>query len=85
MTDHRLQIREFLSRFFRLGELKDDDDIFALAFVNSLFAMQLILWVEKEFGVSVGDKDLRLSNFNSVTSINAFVARKAATIATAEG
>ncbi len=82
MSDDKLQIRTFFSRFVRVANLKDDDDIFALGLVNSLFAMQLILWVESEFRLEVGDGDLRLSNFNTVDAIAGFIARRRAVPAT---
>ena len=69
-------VRNFFSRFFRTEKLGNDDDIFAGGYVNSLFAMQLIAWLENEFGVVVVDSDLQISNFNSVSSIVAFVERK---------
>lgn len=78
MIDYTIPIRDFFSRFFRVDEVGGDDDIFARALVNSLFAMQLILWIESEFGVEVGDEDLRLANFNSVNAIAAFITRKVA-------
>lgn len=78
MSDNKTKIKEFLARFFRNHELKDDEDIFALGFVNSLLAIQLVNFVEKEFGVSVGDEDLDLDNFRSVNNINALVERKTA-------
>jgi len=53
-----------------------DEDIFSLGFVNSLLAMQLVAFVEKEFGVAVGDEDLDLDNFRTINSIAALVARK---------
>ncbi|HKQ08673.1 MAG TPA: acyl carrier protein [Blastocatellia bacterium] len=74
--DNKARIKEFLARFFRVAELRDQDDIFALGFVNSLFAMQLVMFIESEFGVGVEDEDLEIANFNTVDHINAFVARK---------
>ena len=40
MFDDRIRspIREFMSRSFQGRKLRDDDDIFALGFGNSLFA-----------------------------------------------
>ena len=76
MDDTKEKIRQFFSQFFRARDLQDGDDIFALGFVNSLFAMQLVMWVEREFNVKVEDDDLELSNFNSVNAVAAFVARK---------
>ena len=70
------RIRDFLSRYVRNHQLSDDDDIFALGFVNSMMAMQLVLFVEKEFGVTVEDEDLDLINFRSVSAIANLVERK---------
>ena len=38
--------------------------------------MQLVAFVEKEFGVAVGDEDLDLDNFRTINAIAALVARK---------
>ena len=76
MDDSKIKIKGFLSRFFQTAELKENDDIFALGFVNSLFAMELITWVEKEFGIQVEDEDLDIENFNTIVAIAELVARK---------
>jgi methoxymalonate biosynthesis acyl carrier protein len=76
MDETQTKIKEFLSRFFKNHDLKPDEDIFALGFVNSLLAMQLVAFVEKEFGVAVGDEDLDLDNFRTINSIASLVARK---------
>ena len=76
MEENKTQIRAFLSRFFRAETIKDEDDFFALGFVNSLFALQLVMWVEKEFAVSIEDEDLDIQNFNTINSIAGLVERK---------
>ena len=76
MDDTRLKIKEFLSRFFKSHDLQPGEDIFALGFVNSLLAMQLVAFVEKEFGIAVEDADLDLDNFRSIDAIATLVARK---------
>ena len=76
MDQTQLKIKEFLSRFFKNHDLQPDEDIFALGFVNSLLAMQLVAFVEKEFGVRVEDADLDLDNFRTMSSIASLVARK---------
>ena len=68
--------RAFLFRFVRTQALPDNEDFFAAGMVNSLFAMQLVLFVEKEFGVKVTNEDLDLKNFRTVEAISGFVARK---------
>jgi acyl carrier protein len=70
------KIKQFLSRFFKSHDLKPEEDIFALGFVNSLLAMQLVAFVEKEFGIKVEDQDLDLDNFRSIGAISRLVAKK---------
>ncbi len=76
MEEIKVKVRTFLSRFFRKRELADNDDIFSLGFVNSLFAMQLVMFLEKEFGLRVENKDLDMSNFGSIQAITDFVTSK---------
>jgi methoxymalonate biosynthesis acyl carrier protein len=76
MDQTQTKIKEFLSRFFKSHDLQPDEDIFALGFVNSLLAMQLVAFVEKEFGVQVADEDLDLDNFRSINAISGLVSRK---------
>jgi methoxymalonate biosynthesis acyl carrier protein len=76
MNEAQARIKTFLSRFFRQHDLQPDEDIFALGFVNSLLAMQLVNFVEKEFGVTIEDEDLDLANFRTLASIDALVERK---------
>lgn len=76
MDQTQTKIKEFLSRFFKSHDLQPDEDIFALGFVNSLLAMQLVAFVEKEFGVRVEDEDLDLDNFRSINAISNLVSRK---------
>lgn len=76
MADRREQIRDFLGDFIREDDLDDGDDFFELGFVDSMFAMQLVLFVEKTFGIDVENEDLDLDNFRSVEAIDAFVGRK---------
>jgi acyl carrier protein len=70
------KIKAFLSQFFRNRELDDDSNIFALGFVNSLLAMQLVMFVEKEFDITIENEDLDLENFSSVNAIINLVERK---------
>jgi acyl carrier protein len=75
-TQTKTEIRQFLSRSFRNYELKDDEDIFALGFVNSLFAMQLVLFVEQKFHIAVKNTDLELDNFRTINALANLIKRK---------
>lgn len=74
--DTKTRIRDFIGPRWP-GELRDDDDIFAAGLVNSLFAMQLVVFVEKEFEIQIGNEDLERDNFRTVDSIARLVDRHA--------
>lgn len=76
MESNKEKIREFIGRHFRGHQLGDDEDIFASGFVNSMFAMQLVQFVEQGFGIEVENEDLEIDNFRSVNAIAALVDRK---------
>ncbi len=75
-SDIENTLREFLSRFIRNHELKDDEDIFAAGFVNSMFAMQLVQFIEHRFCFAIESEDLELDNFRSVEAMTRFIERK---------
>ena len=77
-TSTKDKIRTFLRDKTKHPDLADAEDYFQAGFVNSLFAMQLVLFVEKEFQLRIGDDDLVLENFNSINAISALVALKQA-------
>lgn len=54
----------------------DEEDIFASGMANSLFSVQLVAFVENEFGIAVEDDELDPANFRSTDAITAFVAGK---------
>tara|TARA_R110002050_G_scaffold62083_1_gene136794 strand:+ start:937 stop:1191 length:255 start_codon:yes stop_codon:yes gene_type:complete len=60
------QVHDFVAKFLQGAEFDDDDDIFALGLVNSLMAMQLVLFLEKEFAVKFAKAELKLDNFRTV-------------------
>lgn len=66
------KLKLFLSKFFgkkNVESLGDDDDFFSLGFVNSLFAMQLITFMETEFDVTIDVAELNMDNFNTLNKI----------------
>jgi methoxymalonate biosynthesis acyl carrier protein len=75
-NDIRQKTKAFMAVHFKNYDLQDDDDIFSLGFVNSLFAMQLVMFVEKEFDLKVHDDDLDIDNFRTVNALLDLVNRK---------
>jgi acyl carrier protein len=70
--------RQYLGKFFNGQHLNDNDDIFATGVVNSLFAMQLVMFIEKEFSIEINNNDLDLNNFKSIDAVSTLVASKSA-------
>lgn len=73
------QVREFLGQFIDITGIDDDHNLFASGMVNSMFAMQLVLFVEKEFGIQVANEDLDFENFKSLNAIVGFIENKLGT------
>lgn len=66
-------IRSFLKKFIGEHEVNDDDNIFDKGFVNSLFAMQLVSFIESEYDIALSNEDLDITNFSSINAIEALV------------
>ena len=68
--------KRFLLKALRKQDIEDHEDVFAVGSLNSLFAMQLILFLEKEFEFRVESRDLNLDHFRTLNSISQFVTDK---------
>jgi methoxymalonate biosynthesis acyl carrier protein len=55
-----------------------NDDYFALGLANSLFALELVTFVERHFSITVDVTDLKLDNFRTIARTAEFVRRKLA-------
>jgi len=79
-TDVEVVIKETVRRFIlssiAIAKLDDDDDLFESGIVNSLFAVQLMTYIEKTFAIEVGMDDLDIENFKSLNATTAFVLKK---------
>lgn len=69
------RILEFVQGRYPQVEIDAGQDIFALGFVNSLFAMELVMFVEKTFAVSIPNDELRMDNFRSAELMAGLVGR----------
>jgi len=78
MEQAREKLRAFIGRHTGGRVIDDDDRIFAAGFVNSMFAMQLVLFLEKNFQIAIGNEDLELKNFQTINAMAELVERKTA-------
>ena len=73
-----VKIRSFLQQSLQSNDLTDGYDIFGSGLANSLFALQLVCFIEKEFCCTVENSDLKLDNFRSIAALRALVLSKRA-------
>lgn len=76
MSDIKDIIREFLLQYFKKHELAYDQDIYSLGFVNSMFAVQLVIFLENEFQISLDNKDINFNDFRTINSMYSLIQRK---------
>lgn len=69
-------IRGYIMENVSLPELDDNFDIFDAGIVNSLFAIELMTFLEKEFSIKVTMEDLDMENFKTVNATSNFVRQK---------
>ena len=74
------KIRDFIESNMAIIDdevtLNDTDNIFEKGFVDSMFAMQLVSFIENEFDIQLSNEDLDLRNFSSVENIMRFLGKK---------
>ena len=52
--------------------------VFALGFINSLFAMELVLFIERTFELQIPNEELTLDNFCTIAAMAGLVGRQLA-------
>lgn len=76
MSSIEPNVRTFLGKYVSDPQVDGDLDLFSSGLVNSLYAMQLVLFIEKEYGIQVANEDLDYENFKSVNAIVNFIGSK---------
>ena len=69
-------VRSFIVSSVNIPDFEDDDNLFESGIVNSLFAVQLMTFIEMAFALEVGTDDLDIENFKSLNAMTAFVLKK---------
>ncbi len=78
-TNHvKETVRNFINNSINIDGLGDDENLFESGIVNSLFAVQLMTFVERNFRIEIGMEDLDVENFKSVSATALFIERKSA-------
>ena len=83
--DTHAKIREYIAKnllFSDNGFAYDDDDSFLEeGIVDSLGIMELVMFVEETFGVTIEDHEIIPDNFDSVNKLTNYVHSKQAVVA----
>jgi acyl carrier protein len=76
------RVRDFISRNFLFSDqgfnYADDTSFLEEGIIDSLGIIELVAFVEKQFGISVGDQELLPDNFDSVAKLSSFINAKLA-------
>ena len=66
-----MSTQERILKFFtqKGHDIATDTDLFNGGYVNSLFALEVVMYLEKEFGIKFKNKDITEKNFKTVETI----------------
>jgi acyl carrier protein len=67
------QVRQFVTGHLGEQHIDDEEDLFDSGLASSLFAVQIVMWVEKTFHLPLTRDDLDIARFRSIGAIAAFV------------
>jgi methoxymalonate biosynthesis acyl carrier protein len=65
--------------------VEPDQDLFGAGLVSSMFAMQLVVYLEEAYGIAIIGPELKLDNFRTVRAMTALVLRLLTSPAAADG
>ncbi len=72
----RDELRAFLKKLSGVADIADGDELFARGLLNSLYAMQIVQFVESRYQLIVRDEDLELDNFQTIEAIARLIERR---------
>lgn len=70
------KVKNYLQSSFRLGTINDSSNIFESGIVNSLFYIQLIVFIEKTFDVQLEEGEFDIHKLQSVNAISELLYNK---------
>jgi acyl carrier protein len=69
------EISDFITGRFPQARISESEDIFSLGYINSLFAMELVMYLEKTFGITIPNEEMVIDSFRTVTAMTGLVDR----------
>jgi acyl carrier protein len=79
MSDVRRKVRAFIVENFLFGNedgLKDDTSFLDEGIIDSTGILEMVSYLEEEFGIHVEDEELIPENLNSINNVVAYLEKK---------
>ena len=73
--DYTKIIMDFFKEKGAGDDIGIDTDLFGSGFVNSLFALEIVVFLEDTFNIRIKNKDINEENFRTLQNISALVER----------
>ncbi len=76
--DTEARIRAFVTENYYVGDavaFDDDTPLLDTGIVDSTGVLEIVAFLEQEFGLTIPDRDIRPANLDSIARIAAYVAR----------
>lgn len=73
------EVREFIVSNFLYGQectLRDTDSFLDEGIVDSTGVLQLVMFLEETYGITVADDDLTPDNLDSIKNVSDYISRK---------
>lgn len=74
-----MTVSEILLDFFKnekkINDIDENTDLFREGHVNSLFALEMVVFLEKTFSFKIPRKEMKKDNFKSVAAMASLVER----------
>jgi acyl carrier protein len=78
--DNKQKIKEFIVETFLFGAndggLKDGESLLDSGIIDSTGVLELVAFLESEFGMDIKDEELVRENLDSIDSLDGFIQRK---------
>ncbi len=80
MADYKVQLRKFIADNFMMGstgtEFSDADSFMAKHIIDSTGFLELVLFLEETWGVTVEDDEMVPENLDSLENLQRYLERK---------
>ena len=63
------RIYQFLTKLKKADGLEYDTELFKSKYITSLFALQIVQFIEKEFHIKLGRKDITEASFHTINAM----------------